>query len=518
MSTHIPRPLQVAREALGLPTSDGIPPLAKVLLLLEKLHGEVIEVKTSISSLRTEVSELRQQLPQPVVDIAPVMEAIVTVQDRSEHLQSEVVTLKLSLEGAQTKADTHTASTEKHFQLLHEAVRCRSDPSVTAAIAGLETKFLTYAESFDSDTDLPGFDRVASVWNKKRFSRGRGYGGIGVWVRTEHSCQVDVVHIDTLKQFLTLHFNGQRESFLLVSYFAPADSPIYDLDTGDPFLPLAQEVLRLQGLGPVWLVGDFNSRIGSSQGEVKDGFSIWREDSNTDCWPRVSVDHESNRFSAYFLQFLDVSEMTILNGTLHFPDTHQFTFQSGVGKSALDFLLASVNARDRVTEFSLLPFQPDSDHRPLLFSISGLGRRSSRRVPSRYIPRFNSAYKEQYKHLLETRLTSTTDPVAAMQVVVTTAKEVLLHQVKRSSWFSEDCREARKKALRASGDEQHVAFRRYKNFIKGVKRKFVREHQLELIRELSESESESEFIIMPQNPSRSHRAKHNGTSSNVCQK
>ncbi|KAL3683255.1 hypothetical protein R1sor_001277 [Riccia sorocarpa] len=149
----------------------------------------------------------------------------------------------------------------------------------------------------DSIVELPGFDRVTSVWNQRKAGRGRGYGGIGVWARKNLPFQLEVV----------------------------------------------KEIIRLREIGSVWAVSDFNSRIGTAQESSSSDGAIWRTDENLKDWSWVSA--ESNRFSGYFLQFLAVSGLTVLNGLQRYSDTHRFTFRSALGQSCIDFLLASPDAR-----------------------------------------------------------------------------------------------------------------------------------------------------------------------------
>ncbi|KAL3696400.1 hypothetical protein R1sor_010476 [Riccia sorocarpa] len=92
-----------------------------------------------------------------------------------------------------------------------------------------------------------------------------------------------------------------------------------------------------------------------------------------------------------------------------------------------------------------------------------------------------------YTHVLETRITGDVDDSTISRIIFDTAEEVFERKrTTRNTWFTAACRDAREEALRATGDGRHSAFRKYKNFIKGVKRKYIRERQLMLAKELKQ--------------------------------
>ncbi|KAL3687769.1 hypothetical protein R1sor_014078 [Riccia sorocarpa] len=344
----------------------------------------------------------------------------------------------------------------------------------------------------ESEMVISGFSKVCSVWNQRRFARGRGFGGLGVWMRESTRMQVELYMVDSLKQFLVLKITANGSSaFFIITYFAPAGAAVYEsCSETNPFLLLSKEIIRLQELGPVWVVGDFISRGGEVQGGAASDTSIWRCDNDSEVWARSSDDSGKNRFIAHFVDFLSVSNVTILNGVRKFPSTHLVTYQSPLDSSALDFLMASHDARDRVLSFSLLLFQPESDHRPLLFLISGFRKQVSRRCMSVTGLQFDRTLKERYMLLLDERVQHAMDHTATVQVIMTTVNEVFSQRSRRRQmWFTEACCLERKTAMEATGPEQRIAFRKNKNLIKGVKRRFLREQQLVLA---------AEFIRNPQ--------------------
>ncbi|KAL3699810.1 hypothetical protein R1sor_017832 [Riccia sorocarpa] len=238
--------------------------------------------------------------------------------------------------------------------------------------------------------------------------------------------------------------------------------------------------------GPIILAGDFNGQIGVSQGEATEiGRRLWEKESPAEGWERSSDDQTRNQFGESLIRLLHVSGVTVLNGTKKFPLTNGLTFNAAIGGSVVDLVLASRDGRDRVNGFSLLPFQPESDHRPIWFSITGFGaqNRKKRHITKgvKLVPSFRGAYED----LVQTRLKRGDDYPTVVQVVVKTAREVFPCQEQvRQSWFDRQCKEARQKALLAPADQRHKAFRDYKNLVRGRKRRFLRQLQSELAEEL----------------------------------
>ncbi|KAL3693536.1 hypothetical protein R1sor_007187 [Riccia sorocarpa] len=151
--------------------------------------------------------------------------------------------------------------------------------------------------------------------------KGRGFGGIAIWSREGLSAQVCIEVEDPGKQYLALWVvDGGISSFLMAVYFAPWGAKIYGgAQSESLFMGLTQTVLKLRDIGPVYILGDFNSRVGSFQGTElpEDGDTGWRRRNEDASWQRRSVDQEQNRFAEFFEQFVLVGGLTILNGSVY---------------------------------------------------------------------------------------------------------------------------------------------------------------------------------------------------------
>ncbi|KAL3683248.1 hypothetical protein R1sor_001270 [Riccia sorocarpa] len=344
----------------------------------------------------------------------------------------------------------------------------------------------TWEYTPESRVAFEGFSRVTSVWNKKK-QKGRGFGGLTVWSKDGLGIEITVEVLDPRKQFVGLRLHGTRveESFLMISYFAPWKATVYaHLDEdGDPFLALTKEVLRLGELGPIWVVGDFNARIGDAQSfELEPGFN---RSSTHDGWERSSLDLSSNRLSEQFLRFTSVSGLTILNGTSRFNQTRDFTFSAAQGESVVDYLMASIPARERVKTFKLWPLLPESDHRALLFTLDGFSRSNHKRGAVSTTFQLDKNLRAGYEQAIEAKVIMTASSEDLAAALIHTAKKVFpKRRGRRQTWFDEDCVNARALALQGPMENHSLQFRAYRNFARAKKRRWIRERQQLLMEEL----------------------------------
>ncbi|KAL3700016.1 hypothetical protein R1sor_018038 [Riccia sorocarpa] len=163
-------------------------------------------------------------------------------------------------------------------------------------------KVETWEFNGEACVEIPGFMRVAIVWNKKRFQKERGFGGLAVWCRNRLGIKVTVEHVDPRNQFICVQLHdGRSKGFLIFTYFAPLGSPAYEaLETGaDPLFNLTQKICRWNEMGPIWLARDFNSRSMSMQGEAvqEPGRELWRQDGSSEVWERESEDEGRNNMT-----------------------------------------------------------------------------------------------------------------------------------------------------------------------------------------------------------------------------
>ncbi|KAL3686391.1 hypothetical protein R1sor_008965 [Riccia sorocarpa] len=349
----------------------------------------------------------------------------------------------------------------------------------------------TWSRQEELGVTFTGFTCLASVWNQKRGSRGRGFGGVAVWVKDGLEADIQVEHTDPLNQFLCLKLqNNHAVSFLLVAYFAPWGSPVCKTRECDssPFLGISKIIQKIKGKGPIWVLGDFNSRVGWFQNPdlPQEGSSHRVRETAPACWDRWSDDDGRNQMADRFEEFLRTCDLTIVNGTGKFSSTRSYTYIGPAGSSVIDYLLASREARERVAEFTLGQLVPDSDHRPLICTILGFDKTNvvSRRKPIVTIVLRDDG-KDRYERLVSNRLPAAgLDTKKVTQVLVHSIREVTVSsQVGRCSWFDADCARERAKTLTAGPQECGPIFCAYNHFIRAKKRKLIRAQQVLLEKE-----------------------------------
>ncbi|KAL3696407.1 hypothetical protein R1sor_010483 [Riccia sorocarpa] len=187
-----------------------------------------------------------------------------------------------------------------------------------------------------------------------------------------------------------------------------------------------------------------------------------------------------------FEQFLHTGGLTVLNGTHKFKHTYRFTFRSHLGNSVVDFLLASPDMRDLITDFQIGQILPESDHCPLTFIVQGLQKRikgKSRGATKLYLDR---AKRHQYEDEVTKRLGSLPmESEVVSRLLKQVASQVFPSQkAVDKSWFDDSCRALRQLTLACTNEDRHTAYRKYKNFARAKKKRWLQERHVTLKEEL----------------------------------
>lgn len=371
----------------------------------------------------------------------------------------------------------------------------------------------TWEHESNTIGEIPGFTLVGSTWNQRSQRAGRGYGGIATFIRSQFLPLIHLEGQDIGGQYhwLRLGLVGGSYSYLAVCYFAPLSMPIYSTRTcnrSQPFHRLIGDVLNYQSKGEVFLVGDFNARIGCAQftqvGDLLSSPSF--EELEDSMWCRKSSDICTNPLTEHFLIFGATCNLKVLNGISLFPNSLSNTCFSPTGVSTIDYLLSSATHSSFISKFDILEPQPESDHAPLLFTLL-----LSKTIPlSPYhsvlaSPKFrlDPSKKELYMLHFQNLLTHTSwslDPHTASGQLIellkdTASKFFLRHKDRRArglpcnGWFDLDCKQARMRSVDKSLDFQSrlILTRLYKDLVKSKKRAFLRTKQESLTKELMEN-------------------------------
>ncbi|KAL3696385.1 hypothetical protein R1sor_010461 [Riccia sorocarpa] len=301
---------------------EGIPPLAKVLLMLESLSSSVTEIKSTVSTLSLVVSDIRRDVRFLYAreDPSKARKELETIKtevqgirldrqalDRLDSLSSEVQDVRLKLGTLQGHSESSGEITKKdHDQswksfaqefagIKSEVIGLRDDfhktqvgldtvdrtsvqvsplPDLKQALEDMEDTLrvanpgveramrvalqvlcwnvrgftaaviegahdvwasmdiVAVIESWETQKgarlEIPGFQRVVTLWNEKKMRKGRGFGGIAVFSKEGNTLDIRIECEDSKKQFVGLCFSeGVEEAFIFFAYFAPYGAPVY---------------------------------------------------------------------------------------------------------------------------------------------------------------------------------------------------------------------------------------------------------------------------------------------------
>ncbi|VDI52740.1 Hypothetical predicted protein [Mytilus galloprovincialis] len=222
--------------------------------------------------------------------------------------------------------------------------------------------------------------------------------------------------------------------------------------------------------GSVFVCGDFNSRTGLINDILPSDnldryIDVMWHDEVPNIPTRCSLDTIANRFGKLLIQLCYNTGLTICNGRLGNDRDGKFTFCSPNGRSLIDYMLASPNDYDKISNFGILNINEFSDHSPLVFEVG------IKTVTEENLPKVSSFIKwekdkvEEYKTKLNLHKNVMTEIVENLQqvgdansavksltdIIYNCAFEVfgssrLTHEkefnqtVKHNEWFNQRCK------------------------------------------------------------------------------
>lgn len=206
----------------------------------------------------------------------------------------------------------------------------------------------------------------------------RSSGGIVVYLKESVKDGVTIVrnHYDSViwlkvdKSF----FHTTSDVYLCGVYIWPEESPMYNIFNVDLFDVIQNDVYEFENKGCIYIIGDFNSRVGVRDDYINFDRNIDQVDSD-DYIPdeplsRASSDKTCNSFGLKLLDLCKSSCIRIVNGRLSNDcGVGSFTFASGQGASVIDYVLAKERDFVSINRFTVCDFNEWSDHCPLTLSI-----------------------------------------------------------------------------------------------------------------------------------------------------
>ena len=166
-------------------------------------------------------------------------------------------------------------------------------------------------------------------------------------------------------------FNLSQDMYLCGCYIWCQESPAYDVVNLDLFELLENDVSIYEQLGSVFVIGDFNSRVGKHfDFIVHDYVNSLTDDENyvpDSPLPRASIDTVNNSHGTKLLDLCKLSGLRIANG--RFDNTNCYTYISPRGMSVIDYLLTREYNFSLIKRFTIESLNEWSDHCPLSFSV-----------------------------------------------------------------------------------------------------------------------------------------------------
>ena len=251
-----------------------------------------------------------------------------------------------------------------------------------------------------SNIEIKGYSDPIHSFRKFKHKRAkRSSGGLLVYIKDSIRKGVSIVRneVDCIVwlKFDKGFFGLSENLFLAALYFAPENSPSYDLYDGDLFQILQNDVMHFSDTGSVFITGDTNSRVGLKWDYVeRDYFLDMEEISYADTPPkRTSRDTGYNRFGDHLLDFCKSSGVVIVNGRFsHDNNIGKLTCITYNGQSTVDYLLTHAHNFSYLADFKVHEFLEFSNHAPVSFSFkTNLVKHYSKNRNSTYF-KWNNTY------------------------------------------------------------------------------------------------------------------------------
>ena len=177
-------------------------------------------------------------------------------------------------------------------------------------------------------------------------------------------------------------FCMEADLFICFCYIPPKDSIYFKYVETDFFDMLENGIRHYSDCGKVSVIGDLNARTGLLSDEPVDCEGIDRyidsingaelnESQNYDIGRRYSLDLKSDSSGLRLLNICKEASLRIVNGRLGLDKQQgNFTYQSVLGKSVIDYVLLQPEMFDNVMHFAVHGIYTFSDHAPLQISFN----------------------------------------------------------------------------------------------------------------------------------------------------
>ena len=201
----------------------------------------------------------------------------------------------------------------------------------------------------DSDVDFSGYTSHNFYRKFQNRRAKRNSGGVVLYYKNHLKPGIELVrnHYDTVIWVRLDHkfFGFENDVFISGVYIWGEDSPAYKYVNIDFFFSLLENyIFEFENQGFLYIVGDWNSRVGSRNDFIVcDEFNSCIDDDEytpDPYMPRSTMDHVCNGFGTRMLDLCKSTGLRIVNGRL-FNDLHgQFTYVESNSMSVMDYLVS----------------------------------------------------------------------------------------------------------------------------------------------------------------------------------
>ncbi|KAL4221122.1 hypothetical protein ACF0H5_019381 [Mactra antiquata] len=166
----------------------------------------------------------------------------------------------------------------------------------------------------------------------------------------------------------------QHDIYLCGVYVWPDESPVYNIFNVDLFDVIMNDVSDFEDDGAIYLLGDWNSRVGEREDFILFDRSIDSIDYD-EYLPdvplsRASCDKHCNNFGVKLLDLCKSYCLRIFNGRLgHDFGRGSYTYVSPQGASVIDYVLSKECYFNLIKEFYVHDFNEWSDHAPISITL-----------------------------------------------------------------------------------------------------------------------------------------------------
>ena len=206
-----------------------------------------------------------------------------------------------------------------------------------------------------------------------------------------------------------LVFRTESDIFLCGVYIWGEDSPAHNVINVDLFDCVQEDINNFESKGSVFIVGDWNARVGSRADYIICDRNVSDLD-YCDYIPdsylkRCSMDRVCNTQGNKLLDLCRSTLYRIVNGRLGSDHSvGDYTFASQQGESVIDYLIAKEQDFSKIQTFEIGEFNEWSDHEHIAFSLKCRTVKSGTNTNERTYYKWNDAKRNEFRSLLISKL------------------------------------------------------------------------------------------------------------------